>query len=139
MDAERQSVRLRKQAAEQRQHVFEIGEKYDEQLIFERITDEQRDQLDAILYSYQRNYGPVTYEYWLRAVIRRMEPKIKYLNQVLVYGLQSRTRSDNQKIKFRNIIAKQMLLDVTIANNRTPKPGKKQGKLPKRMMYGNNL
>ena len=139
MDAERKSVRLRKQAAEQRQHVFEIAEKYEEQLIFERITEEQRDQLDAILYSYQRNYGSVTYEYWLRAVVRKMKPKINYLNQVLVFELESRTRSDNQKIKILNVMAKQMLLDVTIANNRIPKPGKYERKLPKRMMYGNNL
>ena len=55
MDAEHKSVRLLKKVAEQRQHVFEIAEKHQEQLIFERITEEQRDQLDAILYSYQRN------------------------------------------------------------------------------------
>lgn len=97
MEAERKSVHLRKQAAEQRQHVFEIAEKYEEQLIFERITEEQRDQLDAILYSYQRNYGVIAYQYWLRAVIRSMRSNIKYLTQVLVYELQFRTSSDAQK------------------------------------------
>ena len=138
MDAERKSVRLRKQAAEQRQHVFEIAEKYEEQLIFERITEEQRDQLDAILYSYQRNYGVVAYQYWLRAVVRSMKPNMKHLNQVLVYELQSRTSSDSQKQRFLNVMAKQMGMDVTITNNRVPKPGKKSKVIPSRISYHDN-
>ena len=72
MEAERKSVRLREKIEEQKQHIFEIAEKHQEQIVFERITQEQRDQLDAILRSYQRNYGVVAYQYWLRAVVRSM-------------------------------------------------------------------
>jgi hypothetical protein len=138
MVAERKSVRLREKIEEQKQHIFELAEKHQEQLIFERLTQEQRDQLDEILHSYQRNYGVVAYQYWLRAVVRSMKPNMKHLNQVLVYELQSRTSSDAQKQRFLNVMAKQMGLDVTIKNNRVPKPGKKSKVIPSRISYHDN-
>ena len=135
MEAERKSVHLREKIEEQKQHIFEIAEKHQEQIVFERITQEQRDQLDAILRSYQRNYGVVAYQYWLRAVVRSMKPNMKHLNQVLVYELQSRTSSDAQKQRFLNVMAKQMGMDVTITNNRVPKSGKKSKVIPIRISY----
>ena len=135
MEAERKSVHLREKIEEQKQHIFEIAEKHQEQIVFERITQEQRDQLDAILRSYQRNYGVVAYQYWLRAVVRSMKPNMKHLNQVLVYELQSRTSSDSQKQRFLNVMAKQMGMDVTITNNRVPKSGKKSKVIPIRISY----
>jgi hypothetical protein len=135
MEAERKSVRLREKIEEQKQHIFEIAEKHQEQIVFERITQQQRDQLDAILHSYQRNYGVVAYQYWLRAVVRSMKPNMKHLNQVLVYELQSRTSSDAQKQRFLNVMAKQMGMDVTITNNRVPKSGKKSKVIPIRISY----
>ena len=138
MDAEHKSVRLRKKVAEQRQHVFEIAEKHQEQLIFERLTQAHRDQLNTMLHSYHQQHGAVNYQYWLRAVIRSMKPNIKYLNQVLVYELQSHTSSDAQKQRFLEFIAKQMGMDVTITNNRVPKPGKKSKDIPSRISYHDN-
>ena len=138
MEAERKSVRLRKKVAEQRQHVFEIAEKHQEQLIFERLTQAHRDQLNTMLHSYHQQHGAVNYQYWLRAVIRSMKPNIKYLNQVLVYELQSHTSSDAQKQRFLDFIAKQMGMDVTITNNRVPKPGKKSKVIPSRISYHDN-
>ena len=135
MEAERKSAHLREKVEEQKQHIFEIAEKHQEQIVFERITQEQRDQLDAILRSYQRNYGVVAYQYWLRAVVRSMKPNMKHLNQVLVYELQSRTSSDSQKQRFLNVMAKQMGMDVTITNNRVPKSGKKSKVIPIRISY----
>ena len=135
MEAERKSVHLREKIEEQKQHIFEIAEKHQEQIVFERITQEQRDQLDAILRSYQRNYGVVAYQYWLRAVVRSMKPNMKHLNQVLVYELQSRTSSDSQKQRFLNVMAKQMGMDVTITNNRVQKSGKKSKVIPIRISY----
>ena len=135
MEAERKSVHLREKIEEQKQHIFEIAEKHQEQIVFERITQEQRDQLDAILRSYQRNYGVVAYQYWLRAVVRSMKPNMKHLNQVLVYELQSRSSSDSQKQRFLNVMAKQMGMDVTITNNRVPKSGKKSKVIPIRISY----
>ena len=138
MEAERKSVRLREKIEEQKQHIFEIAEKHQEQLIFERLTQAHRDQLNTMLHSYHQQHGAVTYQYWLRAVIRSMRPNMKHLNQVLVYELQSHTSSDAQKQRFLNVMAKQMGMDVTITNNRVPKPGKKSKVIPSRISYHDN-
>ena len=126
MDAKRKSVRLREQVAQQKQRVFEIAEKYQEQLVFERMPQSARDELDMMLYRYQQQHGPVSYQYWLRAVVRSMKVNIQYQNRVLVYELQSRSVSDKHKIKFLDVMGKQMGLDITITNNSVLKPGKKR-------------
>ena len=126
MDAERKSVRLREQVAQQKQRVFEIAEKYQEQLVFERMPQSARDELDMMLYRYQQQHGPVSYQYWLRAVVRSMKENIRYISQVLVYEIPPRSERDSQKLKFLEVMGKQMGLDVTITNNSVPKPGKKR-------------
>jgi hypothetical protein len=135
MDAERKSVDLRKQVAQQKQRVFEIADKFEELKVFERLPKSDRDELEMMLYRYQQQHGPVVFQYWLRAVVRSMRENINHLNQVLVYELQSRSDSDNQKVKFLDVMAKQMGLDVTITNNRVPKPGKKRKVIPRRQSH----
>lgn len=132
MDAERKSVGLRKKSAQQRQSLFEIAEKFEEQKVFERLTQSQRDELDEMYRGYQSMYGPVAYQYWLRAVVRSMRGNIQYLNKVLVFELQPRSEGDVQKIKFLDVMAKQMGLDVTITNNRVPKSPNARRKIPER-------
>jgi hypothetical protein len=119
---------MRQQAVEQRQRVFEIAEKLEETQVFERLSQQQRDQLDLMYRGYQRDYGAVAYQYWLRAVVRSMRPNIKNLNQVQVHELQSRSAGDKQKILYLQIMAKQMGMDVTINNNRMAKPARKRVK-----------
>lgn len=116
---------IKQQAIAQRQRVFEIAEKLEEAQVFERLSQQQRDQLDSMYRGYQRDYGAVAYQYWLRAVVRSMRPNIKNLNQVQVHELQSRSASDKQKIIYLQVMAKQMGMDVTINNNRTVKPRKR--------------
>jgi hypothetical protein len=116
----------RQQAVAQRQRVFEIAEKFEETQVFERLSQQQRDQLDSMYRGYQRDYGAVAYQYWLRAVVRSMRPNIKNLNQVQVHELQSRSAGDKQKIFYLQVMAKQMGLDVTITNNRAAKPARKR-------------
>lgn len=115
----------RQQAVAQRQRVFEIAEKLQETQVFERLSQQQRDQLDSMYRGYQRDYGAVAYQYWLRAVVRSMRPNIKNLNQVQVHELQSRSAGDKQKILYLQVMAKQMGMDVTINNNRAAKPARK--------------
>ena len=115
----------RQQAVAQRQRVFEIAEKLQETQVFERLSQQQRDQLDSMYRGYQRDYGAVSYQYWLRAVVRSMRPNIKNLNQVQVHELQSRSAGDKQKIFYLQVMAKQMGMDVTINNNRAAKPARK--------------
>ena len=126
MDAERKSVRLREQVAQQKQRVFEIAEKYSELKVFERLPQSSRDELDMMLFRYQQQHGPVSYQYWLRAVVRSMKENIRYISQVLVYEIPPRSERDSQKLKFLEVMGKQMGLDVTITNNSVPKPGKKR-------------
>lgn len=116
----------RQQAVTQRQRVFEIAERLEETQVFERLSQQQRDQLDSMYRGYQRDYGAVAYQYWLRAVVRSMRPNIKNLNQVMVHELQSRSTSDNQKILYLQIMARQMGADVTIKNNRATKPARQR-------------
>lgn len=116
---------IKQQAIAQRQRVFEIAEKLEEAQVFERLSQQQRDQLDSMYRGYQRDYGAVAYQYWLRAVVRSMRPNIKNLNQVQVHELQSRSAGDKQKIIYLQVMAKQMGMDVTINNNRTVKPRKR--------------
>jgi hypothetical protein len=110
----------------QRQRVFETAELLEETQIHERLSQQQRDQLDSMYRGYQRDYGAVAYQYWLRAVVRSMRPNIKNLNQVLVHELQSRSTSDKQKIMYLQVMARQMGADVTITNNRAAKPARKR-------------
>ena len=126
MDAKRKSVRLREQVAQQKQRVFEIAEKYSELKVFERLPQSSRDELDMMLFRYQQQHGPVSYQYWLRAVVRSMKENIRYISQVLVYEIPPRSERDSQKLKFLEVMGKQMGLDVTITNNSVLKPGKKR-------------
>lgn len=104
----------RQKIEKMRQRVFELSERLEEQIIFERINPEQREALDMMLRGYQRDYGPVSYQYWLRAVVRSMRKSITGLNQVLVHELLPRTASEKQKIKYLQVMAKQMGVDVII-------------------------
>lgn len=135
MTAIPKSVALRAKAAEQRQHIFELAEKYEEQRIFERLPEDQRENLDYYYRWYQQQYGPVSYQYWLRAVVRSMKENIKYLNKVLVFELLGRNDGDKKKLQFLEVMAKQMGMDVTITNNRVAKPVKKKKIPPIRQSY----
>jgi len=118
------SVELRAKAAEQKQRIFELAEKLQEQIIFERLPQDKRDDLDDMYHWYQQQFGPVAYQYWLRAVVRSMKDNIKYLNKVLVFELLGRNEGDKKKLLYLEVIAKQMGMDVTIVNNRVAKAGK---------------
>jgi hypothetical protein len=94
--------------------------------VYERLTQKQRDELDMMYRGYQRDYGAVAYQYWLRAVVRSMRPNIKNLNQVVVHELLSRSNGDTGKILYLQIMARQMGADVTITNNRVARPARKR-------------
>jgi hypothetical protein len=113
--------RIREQIEQAKQRVFEIAEQLEEQEIYERLKPEQRETLDAMLRGYQRDYGAVSYQYWLRAVVRSMRGNIKGLHQMLVHELLPRTATDAKKIKYLQVMARQMRVDVKIEKNMTAK------------------
>ena len=116
----------RQQVVAQKQRVFEIADLLEEMQVYERLTQKQRDELDMMYRGYQRDYGAVAYQYWLRAVVRSMRPNIKNLNQVVVHELLSRSNGDAGKILYLQIMARQMGADVTITNNRVARPARKR-------------
>lgn len=116
----------RQQVVAQKQRVFEIADLLEEMQVYERLTQKQRDELDMMYRGYQRDYGAVAYQYWLRAVVRSMRPNIKNLNQVVVHELLSRSNGDTGKILYLQIMARQMGADVTITSNRVARPARKR-------------
>lgn len=108
---------LREQVLAQKMRVVDIGDQLEELTIYERLTAEQRSNLDHMYRVYQRDYGAVAYQYWLRAVVKSMRPNIKSLNKVLVYELQKRGDTNRHKIGFLEFVAVQMGMSVTITNN----------------------
>lgn len=99
-------------------HVYNLSDKYEETLILERLTDRQKEDLNAMLQGYQRMYGPVQYHNWLRAILRSMNNYFTDIGHVLISPALERKHSDVMKKKFLEVIAKQMDVDVTVTLNR---------------------
>lgn len=108
---------LREQVLAQKMRVVDIGDQLEELTIYERFTAEQCSNLDHMYRAYQRDYGAVAYQYWLRAVVKSMRPNIKSLNKVMVYELQKRGDTNKLKLNFLEFVAVQMGMSVTITNN----------------------
>ena len=117
MLAKTRATTLREQVLAQKMRVIDIGDQLEELAIYERLTAEQRSKLDHMYRAYQRDYGAVAYQYWLRAVVKSMRPNIKNLNKVLVYELQKRGDTNKLKLNFLEFIAVQMGMSVTITSN----------------------
>ena len=109
---------LRKKAFEQRALLYNLSEKYEETLIYERMTEQQKDDLNDMLQSYQKMYGSVQYHNWLRAVMRSMKKHFTDVGKVLVFPVLGNLPSDEQKRQYLEVIAQQMNVDVTVTLNR---------------------
>ena len=89
--------------------------------IYERLTDKQKDDLNAMLQGYQRMYGPVEYQNWLRAVMRSMRSHFTDVGQVLISAVLERKHGDETKRQFLEVMALQMGVDVTVTLNKPKK------------------
>lgn len=115
------ATELREQVLELKARAYNLSEKYEETVIFERLTERQKDDLNSMLHSYQRMYGPVQYHHWLRAVVRSMRGYFIDVGKILVFPVLERKYSDIQKKQFLEVIAKQMDVDVTVTLNKKKK------------------
>ncbi len=115
------AAELKKQVLELKAQVYNLSEKYEETVIFERLTERQKDDLNVMLHGYQRMYGPVQYHHWLRAVVRSMRGYFTDVGKILVFPALERKYSDAQKKQFLEAIAKQMDVDVTVTLNKQKK------------------
>lgn len=112
---------LRDEVLELKAQLYNLNQKYEETLILERLTDRQKDDLNVMLQSYQRMYGPVQYHNWLRAVASSMRGHFTDIGQVLISPVLSRKSSDAMKRQFLEVMAKQMGVDVTVTLNKKKK------------------
>lgn len=117
----RTSAELRQAVFKQKAHIYSLSQKYEEMQIYERLTDKQKDDLNVMLQGYQRMYGPVEYQNWLRAVMRSMRSHFTDVGQVLISSVLERKHSDETKRKFLEVMAVQMGVDVTVTLNKNKK------------------
>jgi hypothetical protein len=117
----RSATELRQAVFKQKAHVYSLAQKYEEMQIYERLTDKQKDDLNAMLQGYQRMYGPVQYQNWLRAVMRSMRSHFTDVGQVLISSVLERKHSDETKRQFLEVMALQMGVDVTVTLNKNKK------------------
>jgi hypothetical protein len=117
----RSATELRQAVFKQKAHVYSLAQKYEEMQIYERLTDKQKDDLNAMLQGYQRMYGPVQYQNWLRAVMRSMRSHFTDVGQVLISSVLERKHSDETKRQFLEVMALQMGIDVTVTLNKNKK------------------
>jgi hypothetical protein len=113
----RTSSQMREELYRLKTTVYNLNEKYQEQLIFERLTEQQKTELNVMLQGYQLKYGPVQYHSWLRAVMRSMREHFTDIGTVMIYPLLMRKDSNQAKKKFLEVMAVQMGLDVSITKN----------------------
>lgn len=114
----RTAAELRDEVLEMKALVYNLSEKHEEMQIFERLTERQKEDLNAMLQGYQRMYGSVQYHNWLRAVMRSMRGHFSDIGQVLISPVLMRKSSDTMKKRFLEAIAKQMDVDVTVTLNK---------------------
>jgi hypothetical protein len=112
------TAELRDEVLKMKAHVYNLSEKYEETLILERLTDRQKEDLNYMLQSYQRTYGPVQYHNWLRAVMRSMRENFYDIGKVLISPVLHHKNSDLMKKHFLEVLAKQMDVDVTVTLNK---------------------
>jgi hypothetical protein len=117
----RTAAELRQAVFKQKAYVYSLAQRYEEMQIYERLTDRQKDDLNAMLQGYQRMYGPVQYHNWLRAVMRSMRGHFTDVGQVLISPVLERKHSDATKRQFLEVMALQMSVDVTVTLNKPKK------------------
>lgn len=115
------AAELRQAVFKQKVHVYSLAQKLEEIQIYERLTDRQKDDLNAMLQGHQRMYGSVEYANWLRAVMRSMRRHFTDVGQVLISPVLDRKQSDETKRQFLQVMAVQMGVDVTVTLNKTKK------------------
>lgn len=114
----RTAAELRQAVFKQKAHVYSLAQKYEEMQIYERLTDRQKGDLNAMLQGYQLKYGAVQYHNWLRAVMRSMRSHFTDVGQVLISPVLERKNSDADKRQFLEVMALQMGVDVTVTLNK---------------------
>ena len=112
----------REQIAEEK---FKIWDLYCKSRVQETLenTKEQtyKEFYNTYMYSFNL-WGGVELVFWLQALAKKCKSYNSELDPIAIFSLSKRDKGDKTKIFNLQVIAKQMGLDVTITNNRQPKP-----------------
>lgn len=112
------AAELRVAVFKQKAHVYHLSQKIEELLIYERLSDRDKEELNLILFGHQRMYGSVAYANWLRAVMRIQRKNFSNVGQVLISPVLDRKQSDETKRQFLQVMAVRMGVDVTVTLNK---------------------
>lgn len=115
------AAELRQAVFKQKAHVYHLLQKIEELLIYERLSDRDKDELNSILFGHMRMYGSVEYANWLRAVMRIQRKNFSNVGQVLISPVLDRKQSDETKRQFLQVMLVQMGVDVTVTLNKRNK------------------
>lgn len=105
--------------------VWELHNAMQTEKVIENYTDAQQKNLYNEYTSTVLKWGGVEFESWLRAIAKICKQHDHQLPNVDVFPLPKLTEGDDKKIMHLRVIAKQLNLDVTITNNRKPRPPRK--------------
>jgi hypothetical protein len=122
MATARKKLTIREQIFNERVKAWNLYERMQVQKVLENTSEDKQEDIYSSYINIYRYWGGVEFIYWLRAVGDICRHHNKDIENFAIFHLPARDKGDKTKIFNLQIIAKQMGLDVTITNNRQPKP-----------------
>ena len=122
MATARKKLTTREQIAQEKLKIWDLYCKSRVQETLEKTKeDTYRDIYNTYMYSFKL-WGGVEFVFWLQALAKKCKGYNSDIEPIAIFSLPKRNEGDKKKIFNLQLIAKQMDLDVTITNNRQPKP-----------------
>jgi len=122
MATSRKKLTTREQIAQEKLKIWDLYCKSRVQETLEKTKeDTYKDIYNTYMYSFNL-WGGVEFVFWLQALAKKCKSYNSDIEPIAIFSLPKRNEGDKKKIFNLQLIAKQMGLDVTITNNRKPKP-----------------
>lgn len=122
MVASNKQLPIRDQISNQRLKIWDLYCKSRVAETLENTSDKTfRDIYNAYNYTFNL-WGGVEFVFWLQALVKKFRQYNSNIEPIYVFSSSTKTAGDKEKMRNLQSIAKQMGLDVTITNNRKPKP-----------------
>lgn len=122
MTAANKNLPLRDQIFNQKVKIWDL---YCKSRVAETLEKTNEQTFREIYDTYIRSFtlwGGVEFVFWLQALVKKCRQYNAEIEPIYIFNLRQKNAGDREKITNLKVIAKQMGLDVTITNNRTPKP-----------------
>lgn len=122
MATTRKKLTTREQIAQEKLRIWDLYCKSRVQETLERTKEDTYKEIyNTYMYSFNL-WGGVEFVFWLQALAKKCKGYNSEIEPIAIFSLPKRNEGDKKKIFNLQLIAKQMGLDVTITNNRKPKP-----------------